>query len=143
MREYAAVVMKRPKGVTVIGYIFLTYAFSAAYTLAFSRWAPFDAHSPKEVAIAVVTLLITVTLGVALLRMQSWSRWLGIVVGAIVLTGPKVMAAHGLAQKISVGFAVLFLVWVISYLSRPDVKASFRRAVPGQDSNPVDQTPST
>jgi len=138
-----AVVMKRPKGVTVMGYIFLMYAFSAAYTLVFWRWAPFDAHSPKEVALAVVTLLITVALGVALLRMQSWSRWLGIVVGASVLTGPKVMAAHGLAGKISVGRTVLFLVWVVSYLSRPDVKASFQRAVPSQDSNPVDQTPST
>jgi hypothetical protein len=118
--------MKRPKGVTVVAYIFLFMAFSVVNGLfihlpeiAFRGWL-----------LSAVNLLLTVPVGVGLLKMQSWSRWAGIAVCAasLVFIPHAVIAAHGLADIIRAGVRTLFFVWVICYLSQPSVKATFRAA---------------
>jgi hypothetical protein len=81
-------------------------------------------------ALSVASLLISLILAFALLKMQNWSRWVSIAVYAIslVFIPREVIAAHGVPDLVRVGLRTLFFVWAIWYLSQPHVKAAFRSA---------------
>jgi hypothetical protein len=122
------IVMKRPTGVTVMANIFLFMAYCTARGLVtyLSWWL---VQRRGLLVVAVANLLITATLGIALLKMQRWSRWVGIAVcaAALVFIPRQVVAAHGLVGNlIRVELWTLFYVWAIWYLFQPHVKAAFR-----------------
>ena len=131
-RVYAAVVMKRPKGVTVMAYIFLVMAFTVVRGLVVDTsyllrggW----------LLLSVPNLLIPLVLGIALLKMKSWARWLciGIGVASIPFLLLQIIAAH--PQSPLFVRAVLFMVfyiWAIWYLSQPHVKAAFKNSAIAQ-----------
>jgi hypothetical protein len=126
--------MKRPTGVTIMACIFLCMAINSVIGLV--RFLP-EFQKRGWLALLVANLLIAVILGVALLKMQGWSRWLGIAVSAasLVLIPHAVVSTHGLPDIIRAGLRTLFFVWVIWYLSQPFVKAAFRTASLIQASN--------
>ena len=125
-REYAALVMKRPRGVTVMAFIFLFMAIAALNALVTVS----SGGLPKGrlLGMLLANLLITVTLGVALLKMQNWSRWVCIVACAtmLVFVPWEVVRGHDMVSLVRAGLRTLFFVWVIWYLSQPQVRAAFR-----------------
>jgi len=74
-----------------------------------------------------VNLSIALILGLALLRMQNWSRWTSILASAafLLFVPREVTLAHSSIDMIRAGVRTLVFVWVIWYLSRPEVKAAF------------------
>ena len=123
--------MKRPTGVTVMANIFLFMAYSvvSGFVMFLFEEAPTPrVVPPRLVAVSAANLLIAVTLSVALLKMKNWSRWACIVVCAVslIFIPREVVVAHGLADLVRAGLRTLFFVWVICYLSQPNVKAAFR-----------------
>lgn len=150
----AVAIMKRPKGVTVMGCIFLLGAFvsfsSALYVLEYltgnnpvaeqlDRLFPLHV-SAKQLqrlfALHMVNLLIALILGIALLSMKRWSRWAAIAICAATLgfTARQVILVHRQTHfphvltydPELVALKTLFCVWVIWYLTRPHIKAAFR-----------------
>ena len=118
--------MKRPKGVTFLGYSFMLMAIQMIN--GFVTY-PEMAQKIGLLAQAVTNLLVFVTLCVSLLTMQSWSRWLCIAVCALslLLVPSIVVEAHGnWLTLIRAGLRTLFCVWGVWYLSQPHVKAAFR-----------------
>ena len=71
--------------------------------------------------------LLALLLGIGLLKMKSWSRWVSIVgAGAALLFVPhEVNIARGTPDLIRAAVRTLFFVWVIWYLYLPQVKAAF------------------
>ena len=119
--------MLRPKGVTVLACVYFFIAFAMLVALMPSQYFnPFQ--RPILLGWSILTLIIGVTLGVSLLRMKSWSRWLAIIVSAsnllFVLHGLGV--AHSPVGIIRAGLQILFIVCVIWYLTRPAVRAAFQ-----------------
>jgi uncharacterized membrane protein (DUF2068 family) len=129
--------MERPKGVTVLAYIyFVGVAGSALVTLIPSqRFQPL--RSPRLLALSAGYLIIGVILGIGLLRMKNWSRWLAIIMNATRLLFVPHEVAVGSHYSVAVirsvaifqaGVHTLFCVWVIWYLTRPHVKTAFQSA---------------
>lgn len=120
--------MERPKGVTVLACLYFFLASGALVAL-----IPGSSGRPlplRLLAQSLVYLIIGVTLGVALLRMKNWSRWLAITFSAaLLLSVPYVVSvAHSSIAMGRLGLGALLHVWVIWYLSRPHVKAAFQSA---------------
>jgi 4-hydroxybenzoate polyprenyltransferase len=126
-REYAA--MKRPRGVTVLACLYFVVAFSVLFTL-----VPSQAFNPLQhqrlLAQSVAFLVIAITLGIALLRMKRWSRWLAITISAAQLLSVVygVAVAHSSSPAGRLALRIWFAVWAIWYLTRPQVKAAFQSA---------------
>jgi len=133
--------MERPRGVTVLAYLYLLLALLVAFSslLLFvpSRTSPpIRAFNPLQhqrlLAQLVAFLIVAVTLGIALLRMKPWSRWLAITVSAVQLLSVlyEVAVTHSstAAGAGSLGLRTLFAVWVIWYLTRTHVKTAFQSA---------------
>jgi hypothetical protein len=125
--------MKRPGGVTVMACFYLLVASSCLIALIPSRtFNPLQ--YPRAIVGSVSSLIIAVTLVIALLKMKNWSRWLAITYSALQLLGLiyRVAVAHSLitAGPVAVGnvLGALFAVWVIWYLTRPHVKTVFQSA---------------
>ena len=119
--------MKRPKGVSLLAYLYLLVAFAALITLIPSP--AFDPRDqPKLAALSVGYLIIGITLAVALLRMKTWSRWLAIAVNIaqLLLIPYAIVVAHGLVAEIRAGVSTLFSASVIWYLTRPHITAAFK-----------------
>jgi len=121
--------MKRPRGVTVLACLYLVVAFSCLLTLIPSQTFNPPQH-PRLLALSVTCLVIAVTLGIALLRMKSWSRWLAITFSAAQLLSVLygVAVAHSSIATGRVVLGILFALWVIWYLTRPHVKTAFQSA---------------
>ncbi len=125
--------MERPNGVTVLAYIYFVVAFSALVTLIPSgigsqTFQPL--RSPGLIALSVGYLIIGVILGIGLLRMKNWSRWLAIIMNAtqLLFVPQEVAVGHSSVAVIRAGVHTLFCVWVIWYLTRPHVKTAFQSA---------------
>jgi len=121
--------MERPKGVTVLAYIYFVVAFSALVTLIPSQtFQPLQ--RPQLLALSVGYLIIGVILGIGLLRMKNWSRWLAIIMNAtqLLFVPHEVAVGHSSVAVIRAGAHTLFCVWVIWYLTRPHVKTAFQSA---------------
>ena len=121
--------MERPKGVTVLACLYLFVAFAMFVALIPSQ-AFNPLQRPRLLALIVGNLIIGVTLGIALLRMKNWSRWLAIIASAtqLLLVPYEVAVAHSSVAVIRSGLHTLFCVWVIWYLTRPQVKTAFQSA---------------
>jgi hypothetical protein len=76
--------MKRPGGVTVLACLYLVVASASLIAL-----IPSQAFNPLQhpgvLAQSVIWLIVGVTLGIALLKMKNWSRWLANTVSAAQL----------------------------------------------------------
>jgi hypothetical protein len=129
--------MERPKGVTILAYLYLLVAFSVLIALIASP--TFDPlQRAKLLALSAAYLIVAITLAVTLLRMTTWSRWLAIVVNAtqLLLVPYSIAVNHGFVALIRSGVSALFSVWVIWYLTRPHVKAAFQeRLIPRTNTN--------
>lgn len=121
--------MKRPGGVTVLACFYLLVAFAMLIAL-----IPGQAFSPlqhpKLLAQSLICLIVGVTLGIALLRMKNWSRWLAVTISVAELLSVLyvVAAAHSSVAIGRLALRTLFAVGVIWYLTRPHVKAAFQSA---------------
>lgn len=120
--------MKRPRGVTVLACIFLLAAVSLVY--GFVRYMSTMLDHPSWIAVSILNFLIAATLGIALFKVQNWSRWAVIAVGVywLLLLPREASAAHNMVDIVYAGIRTLFCVWVIWYLARPKIKAAFREA---------------
>jgi uncharacterized membrane protein (DUF2068 family) len=121
--------MERPQGVTVLACLYFFIAFAMLIALVPSQtFNPLQ--QPGLLAWTAGNLIIGVTLGVALLRMKSWSRWLAIIASAsnLLLVPHEVAAAHTTVALIRAGLRIVFVVCVIWYLTRPQVRAAFRNS---------------
>jgi len=118
-------VMERPKGVTVMACFFFFMGFGVLQ----NTLTLLPELQRKHVAVYVANVLILVILGIGLLKMQRWSRWLAMVgsVAWLVFIPRQVHSVHGPTM---LGFLLrtLFSVWVIWYLFRSRVKAAFRNS---------------
>jgi hypothetical protein len=124
--------MERPTGVTILAYLYFVVALSALFTLVPGSGQTFNAllENRRLLALSVGFLIICVTLGIGLLRMKNWGRRLAIVLNvANLLVVPYVVVVrHSSDAKIQAGLGALFFVWVIWYLTRPDIKTAFQSA---------------
>jgi hypothetical protein len=116
--------MNRPVGVTIIA---IANLFGA---LALVASEVLFAEQPPQgglLGMLVVAMLISVTVTVGLLKLKNWARWIAAVLYVISLVGVpgRMVAAHGLADIISVLLPGLFLLWAIWYLFQAQVKAAF------------------
>jgi O-antigen ligase len=117
--------MKRPTGVTVMACILLFMAAGVANGLI--TVLSEQALKRGVLALYVGNILILVALCIALLKMQSWSRWVWVVLCAIslVLIPRQLVVAHSLADVVRVLGWGSFRAWAIWYLFRPHVKQAF------------------
>src|SRR5882672_7488311 len=118
--------MERPIGVTVLACLYLLMAFAVLVTLIPSH--TFDPlRSTRFLALSMGNLIIGIVLGIALLRMKSWSRWLAIVASVVQLlfVPHEIAVAQSSISMIRIGLRTLLFVWAISYLTRPHVKTAF------------------
>jgi len=137
--------MKRPKGVTVLAYLYFWTAFSALVPLIPSRtFQPLQ--WPRLLALTLGYLIIGIILGIGLLRMKNWSRLLAIIVNATQLLfvphdfavgHSRVEAIRDALHTLSgvwvghlavilAGLHILFCIWIIWYLTRPNIKSAFQ-----------------
>jgi uncharacterized membrane protein (DUF2068 family) len=124
--------MERPTGVTILAYLYFVAALSVFVALIPGYHQTFDAtlQRPRLIALSLGSLVICLALGIGLLRMKNWSRWLAIVLNATnLLFVPHAIARrNGAVAIIQAGLGTLLFVWVICYLTRPRVKMAFRSA---------------
>jgi len=75
-------------------------------------------------------LIIGIILGIALLRLKSWSRWIAIIASVVQLlfVPHEIALAQGSISIIRTGLRTLLFVWAIWYLTRPHVKTAFKSA---------------
>jgi hypothetical protein len=141
--------MERPKGVTVLAYVYmvaaLIEALSTLITLIPSPTLPHPLQLPglpRMLARSLGVIIIGVTLGIGLLKMKNWCRWLAIILNVLnlarlvfiprevaefaALIPPKFAAYSTSVVVIRAGLIALFCVWVIWYLTRPHVKSAFQ-----------------
>ena len=118
--------MKRPRGVTLLAYIYFLVAFSALLTVLPSKgFDPYQQHHIQ--ARSVPICIIAVIVGVALLKLKNWSRWIAIIGSAVGLFSSfYVMATdHRSTVLIRAGASMALSTLVIWYLTRLHVKMAF------------------
>lgn len=122
--------MERPKGVTVLAYVHFIVALSVLITFIPGYGPIYVLQRPRLLAMAVGALIISVTLGIGLLRMKNWSRWLAIIINAanLLFLPHQVAVRHTSVALIRAGLSTLIYVWIIWYLTRPHVKTAFQSA---------------
>ena len=118
--------MKRPPGLTILACLYLLVAFSNLLI-----WIPSQTFNPLQhprlLAFSMAVLIIAVTLGIALLRMKNWSRWLAITFNAVQLLSVLYRVVVDRSPiDIRVVLGTLFALSVIWYLTRPHVKTAFQ-----------------
>jgi uncharacterized membrane protein (DUF2068 family) len=87
-------------------------------------------RSTRFLALSMGNLIIGIILGIALLRMKSWSRWLAIIASVVQLlfVPHEIAVAQSSVSIIRTGLRILLFVWAIWYLTRPHVKTAFKSA---------------
>ena len=123
-----AIVMQRPEGLTIIGFVFLLMAIWWLFNLI--TFLPELLRTPLLLPVFVANFVISVIPAVALSKMKSSSRWLCIADSAVALVfivpQQVIEARAGMSNVILAGLLTVFLVWTIRYLFQPHVKAAFR-----------------
>lgn len=118
--------MERPTGVTILAWLYFFGAFSLVIAL-----IPSPAFSPLQrprfLALTVGGLILCLILGIGLLRMKEWSRWLAIIasVAHLLVALREIAVVKNSIVVVRAGLGMLFAVWVIWYLSRPKVRTAF------------------
>lgn len=118
--------MERPNGVTILACVYFFVAVSVLFVLFPSP--SFDpAEHPNLLYQSVANLVIALTLGIALLRMKNWSRWVAIFfsVAQLLFLPYVVTRTHTAVAFTRAGLGALFALWVIWYLTRPQIKKAF------------------
>jgi hypothetical protein len=118
--------MNRPAGVTVIA------SLNILAGLALGVSAMFSAHRPEGALawILAVGIIVSVSLGVALLKLQNWARAVIVVLyGLSLIKVPgQVIFAHSAVDVLAAVVPGSYLVWAVWYLHRSQVKAALGRA---------------
>lgn len=114
---------------TVLAGLYFFAAFSLVIAL-IQNPAFNPLQRPGFLALVVGNLVLFLVLGIALLRMKSWSRWLAIIasVAHLLLALREIVVAHSSMVELRAGLGILFSVLVIWYLTRPQVKMAFQSA---------------
>jgi hypothetical protein len=75
-------------------------------------------------------VLLGIGIGIALLMLQNWARWLVIVFYGLSFLGipVRLVASHTVVDVVVALLPALYLAWAIWYLSQPHVKAAFAAA---------------
>lgn len=118
--------MNRPVGITVIASLNILGGF----TLGVSEM--FSAHRPEGALAWILALgvILSLGLGVALLRLQNWARAVVVVLyGMSLISIPgQVIFAHDVVDVLAAVVPGSYLVWAVWYMHRSQVKAAFGRA---------------
>lgn len=119
--------MERPTGVTILAWLYFFGAFSLVIAL-----IPSPAFNPLQrpgfLALTMGSLILCLVLGIALLRMKRWSRWLAIIASVTHLLAAlrEIAVAQSSIVVVRAGLGMLFSVWAIWYLTRPRVETAFQ-----------------
>ena len=118
--------MSRPVGITVIASLNILGGFALGVIEMFS------AHRPEGALawILAVGVILSVGLGVALLRLQNWARAVVVVLYGLSLIGipGQVIFAHSVVDVFAAVVPGSYAVWAVWYMHRSQVKAAFGRA---------------
>ncbi|MGA9980188.1 MAG: hypothetical protein WBQ08_16335 [Candidatus Sulfotelmatobacter sp.] len=117
--------MNRPVGITVIAW--LNILGGVAFVLS----EMLSAHRPEGrlAWMLVAVVVLSICLGVALLRLHNWARAAVIVLyglSLIRMTG-HVIFAHGVADILAVLVPGCYVLWAVWYMHQQQVKAAFGR----------------
>lgn len=120
-------VLNRPVGITVIASLNILGGFALGVCEMFS------AHRPEGALawISVVGVILSVGLGVALLRLQNWARAVLVVLyglSLISIPGEVIFATHSVVDVFAAVVPGSYLVWAVWYMHRSQVKNVFGRA---------------
>jgi uncharacterized membrane protein (DUF2068 family) len=121
--------MERPIGVTVLACLYLIMALAVLVALIPSQtFDPFQ--STRFLTMSLGNLVIGIILGIALLRMKSWSRWLAIIASVVQLlfVAHEIAVAQSSISIVRSGLRTAIFVWAIWYLTRSHVKTAFKNA---------------
>ncbi len=118
--------MNRPVGITVIA------SLNILGGLALGVSGMFSAHRPEGALawISALVIILSIGLGVALLRLQNWARAVLVVLyGLSLISIPgEVIFAHSVVDVLAAVVPGSYLVWAVWYMHRSQVKAVFRPA---------------
>ena len=117
--------MNRPVGITVIASLNILGGFALGVSELFS------AHRPEGalVWISAVGVILSVGLGIALLKLQNWARAIVVVLyGLSLISVPgQVIFAHSVVDVFAAVVPGAYAVWAVWYMHRSQVKAAFGR----------------
>jgi hypothetical protein len=115
--------MNRPVGITVIA------SLNILGGLALGVSAMFSAHRPEGALawILAVGIILSVALGVALLKLQNWARAVVVVLyGLSLVSVPgQLIFAHGVIDVFAAVVPGSYAVWAVWYMHRSQVKDAF------------------
>lgn len=118
--------MNRPAGITVIA------SLNILGGLALGVSEMFSAHRPEGALawILAVGIILSVGLGIALLKLQKWARAVAVVLYGLSLisVSGQVMFAHSVVDVFAAVVPGSYAVWAVWYMHRSQVKAAFGRA---------------
>jgi len=118
--------MNRPVGITVIASLNILGGFALGVSEMFST------HRPEGALTWILALgvILSLGLGIALLRLQNWARAVVVVLyGMSLISIPgQVIFAHDVVDVFAAVVPGSYLVWAVWYMHRSQVKAAFGRA---------------
>jgi hypothetical protein len=118
--------MNRPAGITVIA------SLNILGGLALGVSEMFSAHRPEGALawVLAVGAILSVGLGIALLKLQNWARAILVVLyGLSLISVPgQVIFAHSVIDVFAAVVPGSYAVWAVWYMHRSQVKAAFGRA---------------
>jgi hypothetical protein len=118
--------MNRPVGITVIASLNILGGFALGVSGMFSARRPEGALT----WILALGVILSLGLGVALLRLQNWARAVVVVLyGMSLISIPgQVIFAHDAVDVFAAVVPGSYLAWAVWYMHRSQVKAAFGRA---------------
>ena len=131
---------KPPLGVKVFGILFILYGtYWICEMLIFNLFGKLRAAPQAFISFLIlgtgVICLMALILGIGLLLLKNWARWLtllcqGYVTLSSMVLAPHNIVAHGclLACWFSLGALAIWTTLVFWYFLRPAVKAQFKSA---------------
>jgi len=118
--------LTRPVGITAIA------ALNIVGGLALGASEMISSHRPEDglVWMLVVGAILSVGLGVGLLRLQNWARAVVVVLYGLSLIRilGHLIFVHNVPDVFIGLVPASYVLWAVWYMHRPHVKASFRRA---------------
>jgi hypothetical protein len=120
--------LTRPVGITVIAALNIV----GGLALALGASEMISSHRPEDglVWMLVVGAILSVGLGVGLLRLQNWARAVVVVLYGLSLIRilGHVIFVHNVFDAFIGLVPASYVLWAFWYMHQPHVKASFRRA---------------
>jgi hypothetical protein len=121
-KDGTLVPVKRPVGIVIIA---LINVLGGILYILFTAFLPRVRNGSQGVL--TLALLAGVGLGVALLMLQNWGRWIAIVLYGLSLlrAAASLVLAHSLANVLLELVLASYPAWVVWYLFRQRVRAAF------------------